>query len=468
MAVLLSLHQSSELKPRPNYPHLNGRPHPPSTAPRLAAKLLGLSMILLTVLVPVADSSLSDIAIITTSIPTMETKMYKFSWQRATFYANGLYYAFWENTGTCEGQTGCLYYATSPDGLTWNTPVNVGVHVTREDFSLTTNSTHAFYARFNETSFFSNSCSRPLLFRAGALSSPIIWQPERVVKPGNTTAQWINPVVRLDSNNQAWIGYMDNSNSVCGGNGIQVPVVIHSQGTNYAAWSGQTILTTAHSAGWAVDLASLPNRAMYAVYWLHTARNSDLHGRLYNGTWLADEQISPVSDLLDTDAFVFSSGTTIHTVWLDTNTRKLSYNTRIPFPPSSGTWGTTVRIATAHCCSNNSFYPIPWTATYEGLTSNIHVYWYNYTHNRIDLYSGLSTNWIGPSLGWNTNQADILSSLTAFHYSSTTLNNATIGVLFIDGSSIRAPVLKYVTENIDPPPSSGPAGGGGGSHIRNL
>src|SRR5207249_3246569 len=140
MAVLLSLHQSSELKPRPNYPHLNGRPHPPSTAPRLAAKLLGLSMILLTVLVPVADSSLSD------------------------------------------------------------------------------------------------SCNRPRLFRAGALSSPIIWQPERVVKPGNTTAQWINPVVRLDSNNQAWIGYMDNSNSVCGGNGIQVPAVIHSQGTNYAAW----------------------------------------------------------------------------------------------------------------------------------------------------------------------------------------------------------------------------------------
>src|SRR5881397_2509153 len=89
MAVLLSLHQSSELKPRPNYPHLNGRPHPPSTAPRLAAKLLGLSMILLTLLVPVADSSLSNIAIITTSIPTMETKMYKFSWQRATFYANG-------------------------------------------------------------------------------------------------------------------------------------------------------------------------------------------------------------------------------------------------------------------------------------------------------------------------------------------------------------------------------------------
>ena len=114
------------------------------------------------------------------NVPKGESKLYKLSTERSSFYAIGLYWLFWENGGTCEGQSGCLYYATSPDGVSWSTPVNVGVHISREDYSVVSNTTHVFYARYNETSFFSTTCNRALLFRVGTLASPIIWNPEQV------------------------------------------------------------------------------------------------------------------------------------------------------------------------------------------------------------------------------------------------------------------------------------------------
>lgn len=389
------------------------------------------------------------------SIPSSETKLYKYSWERASFYAKGLYWAFWENTGTCEGQSGCLYYAASSDGLSWNTPVNVGVHITREDFSVATNSTHVFYARFNETVFFSNTCNHALLFRAGTLGSLITWQSEQVVKPGDSTHEWLNPDLKLDTNNQAWIGFSDDDNSACGGTGVQVPAVVQSQGTGYSAWSPETVLTTAHNRSWAVDLAALPDGRMYAIYWLQSSLTADLHGRIYNGTWQPDEQVSPAADILDTDAFVFSSGSKVYAVWLDTTTRNLSFNARTPFSSGSGTWGSAVRIARSECCSNSAFYPVPWTAGYDSSSSSVHIYWYNYTQNRIDLYSGLANTWIGPSIGWGTNQADQLASLSAFQYSAPVGVTNTIGILFIDASTTSTPSLKFTTDMIDPPTVGG-------------
>ena len=417
----------------------------------------------------IADETLSGPSIVPATIPHSETKLYKLSTERASFYANGLYWVFWENTGTCEGQNGCLYYATSPDGLTWNTAVNVGVHVNREDFSVITNSTHAFYARYNETSFFSTNCNRALLFSVGMLTDTVAWQPEQVVRAGNATASWLNPVLRLDSNNQAWIGYLDYSNTGCGGNGIEVPAVVHSEGTNYGSWTGYTYLSTSLSRNWVVDLASLPGGAMYAIYSIYDNPISYLRGRLFNSTWSPEENVSPVSDLIDNDAFVFSAGYTLFAVWLDTNTRTLSFNSRVFSGPSLGTWNATVRIATSECCTSKSGYPIPWTATYDARTSKIYMFWYNYTLNRIDLYSGLSGTWTGPILGWSTVSADSLTSLTTFQYSVSTGTNNTIGIAFIDSSSTSTPVLKYEVDKITPPPTtSGGAGGGGGGHVSFL
>ena len=257
---------------------------------------------------------------------------------------------------------------------------------------------------------------------------------------------------------------MENSKTTCLGNGNEAPAVIHSAGTDYTSWQGYTYLTTALSHNWVVDLTPLPRGAMYAIYSIYDTPRADLRGRLFNSTWQAEEQISPSTDVVDTDAFVFSTGNAVFAVWLDTTTRTLSYNGRIFSSPSSGIWNTTVRIASAECCSAKTSYPVPWTATYDPIALQVHIYWYNYTLNRIDLYTGLSTTWTGPLLGWTTVNADNLVSLTAFQYSTNTGTVATIGIAFIDNSTQSSLNLKYETETMSLPPVW-PAPSPGGSRV---
>ncbi len=291
--------------------------------------------------------------------PGIGEKEFKFAWQRSTFFAGGFYWAFWVNSGTCEGQNGCLYYSSSADGVTWAIPTNLGVHVNREDFSVATDGTHAYYTRYNETSYFASTCNRALLFRQGSISGgSISWQKENVVIRGNLTTAFINPNLKLDSNGQAWIGYLYSSTSTCGGNGTEQPRAIHSSGTNYGSWSSQTVLSTAHDGNWAVDLTSLGDGAMYFTYWLDSSPTTatDLHGRLYNSTFFPDQRISSPSDKVDGNAFVFSSGATVYAVWLDENLQRLVFASTTFKSPSTETWNTPVTIAKSECCSLSSGY----------------------------------------------------------------------------------------------------------------
>jgi len=60
----------------------------------------------------------------------------------------------------CEGMGGCLFYTSSLHGASWVSPVNVGIHVTDSDWSIVTNNTYVFYARYNEPSLTPSATSR--------------------------------------------------------------------------------------------------------------------------------------------------------------------------------------------------------------------------------------------------------------------------------------------------------------------
>ena len=156
--------------------------------------------------------------------------VYESSYQNPGFYAQGRYWVFYEDSSaTCEGQGGCFFYTSSTDGVNWALPTNVGKHVTDSDWSIVTDGIHAFYARYNESSFDSN-CNRALLYGTGLLDAggTIVWQQEQIVRSASSTATFPNEVISIDSNGQIWIGYQEDNQKACGGNGQETPHIIHA------------------------------------------------------------------------------------------------------------------------------------------------------------------------------------------------------------------------------------------------
>lgn len=165
---------------------------------------------------------------------TGDSSVYQSSYQNPGFYAQGRYWVFYEDSSfTCEHQTGCLFFTSSQDGSSWATaPTNVGIHVTDNDWSVVTDGAGAFayYVRYNETSFDSNS-NQTLLFGKGQLNSPgvgqISWQPEQRVLNQSPTARFPNDVIGVDSLGQVWIGYELNNVTLVN----RSPHIIHSNST---------------------------------------------------------------------------------------------------------------------------------------------------------------------------------------------------------------------------------------------
>src|SRR5438046_3135027 len=185
---------------------------------------LGMSFAAVSELARPAGAVSNNSHIVTT---TSDRNVYQSSYQNPGFYAGGRYWVFYEDlSGVCEGQPGCFLFTSSTDGVTWMAPTNIGKHVTENDWSIATDGTHAFYTRYNESSF-DTECNRALLYGTGSLGTggTIVWQPEQVVKSPSLTSAFPNDVISIDSNNQIWIGYQEHD--LCGG-GSQTPHVIHS------------------------------------------------------------------------------------------------------------------------------------------------------------------------------------------------------------------------------------------------
>lgn len=321
---------------------------------------------------------------------TSDKTVYESSFQNFGFYAEGRYWVFFENTMfVCENMTGCLFFTSSTDGASWTGPVNVGIHVTDSDWSIASDAKHVFYVRYPEH-FFDSVCNLPLLVGRGVLhrGGSITWQAEQTVLSGGPQTIFLNDVIRIDSKDQLWVGYQELSAGRCGGSGDQTPHVIHSAGTDYTLWTGDTVLSKAHSNNWDIDIAALPGGQVFAAYWINTF---DLHGRLFNGTvWGSEEQISYPSDSTDVNSFVFASGANVYAIWYDTNSETFRFGSRI----SNGQWAIeNIGTGEAKSATDLGRYSLPVTATFDPSQSKFYLYWFNTTRGAIDQWSGSGNSW---------------------------------------------------------------------------
>jgi hypothetical protein len=353
-----------------------------------------------------------------------------------SFFAQGLIWMFYEDSAlTCESQSGCLLYTTSSTGSSWATPTNVNVHVTDSDFSVYTDGSNVYYARYNEATFQSD-CGRNVQFRTGTLvgtSGTINWQPEQTALTAGSTFTYQNEEIIIDSNGQAWIAFLSDNRGACGGDGTELPQIIHSSGNNYASWTTPTTLSTAHSSNWHIALASLGAGQIYAAYWLG---NSDTHGKLYNGsTWGADEQISATTTKNDVNAWLFNSGTNLYVIYFDNNPETFNFASR----SSTGTWTTNIigvgesRTGTSF---SSSYYAFPDAASYDPTHTKFYLFWMNATNQRIDEWTGSGSSWTKTTKLVGTTAVPYPDSITSFITSSPTNSfPATGGIFYVSGSS---------------------------------
>src|SRR6266571_4365787 len=321
-------------------------------------------------------------------------------------------------------------YTSSTNGSKWAPASTIPVHVTDYDFSVYSDGSNVYYVRYNETSF-ETTCGRNLQFRVGALSTAgtIAWQPEQTVATGASNRSYPDDEIVVDSNGQVWIAYMIANKTECGRTGTDRPQVIHSTGTNYASWTGNTTLcvSVCHSDIWHIALTSLGNGEVYASYWLP---NRDLHGRLYNNVWQAEEQISTTTTTSDTNAWLFSSGTNVYAIYYDNSTESLNLSSRT----STGTW-TINRIGTGESHTGTlafspSYFSLPDTASFDSINNRFYVFWMNATNHAIDQWAGSGSNWTRTTGVVSTGTVTYPDSITSFIQSTPTV----LGSIFYTSS----------------------------------
>lgn len=371
------------------------------------------------------------------------------SYLASSFYAQGLIWLFFEDSSkTCESLTGCLLYTSSSTGSTWATPTNLGVHVTDSDFSVFTDGTNVYYARYDEFVYESN-CGKNIQFRTGSLvgsSGTISWQPEQTALKGASSTSYPDDEITVDSNGQVWIAFMSASLSNCG-NGNDLPQIIHSSGTNYGSWSSPFTLCVLSgstcaggSSNWHLALASLGSGQIYAAYWLS---KYGPHGRLYNGTsWGTDEQISSATST-DVNNWLFNSGTNLYMIYFDSAHETFNFATR----SSSGTWtSNTIGFGEAYASTSNPafqgcsyspcYYSLPDAASYDSTHGQFYLFWMNSTLQQIDEWKGAGSSWTKTTKILGTTAVPYPDSITSFITSSPTNNFPTTGgIFYISGSS---------------------------------
>lgn len=365
---------------------------------------------------------------------TGDRTFFESSYLRTSFYAKGLIWLFYEDSRfTCEHQTGCMVYTTSPNGTHWAPATRVAVHITDSDFSVYTNGTNVFYTRYNETSYDSR-CGRNLQFGLGALNTlgTIAWQPEQTVFVGAANRAYPDDEITVDSNGQVWIAYLIDNNSACGGSGTERPVIIHSAGTNYASWpsSGNMTLclSACHSLNWHISLVSLGSGQIYSLYWIS---KFGIHGRLYNGTgWGNEETIS--TDVTEVNDWLFNSGTSIYAVYFDNTTETYNFATR----SSIGAWTISlIGVAETHSGTlafSPSYYSLPDAASYDAKDNLFDLFYMNATSQRIDQWTGFGSSWTLTTGLISAPTVPYPDSITSFIQSATT----TVGSIFyISGST---------------------------------
>jgi hypothetical protein len=364
--------------------------------------------------------------------PNVDTQPFGYPWDGNGFYAQGRSWIFYLNWGDCGdyGATVCLNYATSTNSLAWST-YNLGI-ASASTPSAVTNGTHVFYARYEGED---SKSGEQIMFRVGALhpDGTIAWQPEVVARSGVSGVFFYSLSMRISSTGQAFIAYQSAGSSW----GAGYPFVIRSNGADYSTWQQETQVSTS-SDQWRFSLVSLSSGQMYILYWPFWGT---LRGRLWtNGTWGAEERVTPGHTHVQNIAFSFSpEGSTVYAIWQDRSSQKIQFASR------TGSWNPPETIARADTGNDPR-----WTASYDPLQGKWYIMYYNYTSNLIYQYSGTPGNWSLQTPLWNT-QATIPAMAIGSFYNSGRVNSSTsvLGVFWMQSNNPEVDAqLMFANETI--------------------
>jgi hypothetical protein len=302
--------------------------------------------------------------------------------QRKAFFANERYWVFYSD-GTN------FVYSSSIDGETWDTPTTIRPATAGYRCSIFFNGTYVYYAVSQPT------LGTALVFRQGAPNSTggITWlADEQIAVAGETGIMYRDPMIAVDSEGYALIGYKRYNNT----DGTTYPWITKS-GDNNGTW-GRTpspfpyqLNSTYSAASWNYAIAPLTDRKFYVTYGHSKAR---MYGRLYDGTNMGDMETVTSSKVGQTWSHsTVNQGDHVHMVFKKAFTHELIYINRTY---GSG-WGSEEEIQSATATDVSPVLSI------DKSTNDLYCFWSN--NNRIyykkrsgSLWDPSATDWIDESL----------------------------------------------------------------------
>jgi hypothetical protein len=239
-------------------------------------------------------------------------------YQRKTFFANGLYWLFYDN-GTN------LYYTSSTDGLTWNAPNPVASTQSASAVSIWYNgSLHYAIADAN--------AGDPVTYHQGVITGNTIqWTHNQTVMPGKTTYEYYNAYVTVDSNGIPWVScirYDENAGATTPFN-ILISRAKTASGEEWT--TPETLVETDSFYPLRPCLMSLPAQRMYAIY----GSQNGFRGKLWDGSkWLQTENITNRSPVHDFGYSAVSFNGEIHLTFTEKTSNNIMYYKRL----TNGNW----------------------------------------------------------------------------------------------------------------------------------
>ncbi len=234
--------------------------------------------------------------------------------QRKGFYAEGLFWAFYNRDLTDAG------WEFSSDGTTWTGAfTSIGYTLRGHDFSICFDGTYIHYARWDAS-------IHDLFYRRGTPvnDGTITWSAdEQLIHAGISISTYKYPCITVDTDGYAWIGVLDTTGA------DDLPAVLKNANVD-GTWTLDFAyeLSAVDDSNWRACPVPLTDGKVYVIY----CRNYQAPlGNLWNGAaWVGEE-----NNLADYNIYLgygFSAvalGNNVHFVYNRHDTYQIRHNERV-------------------------------------------------------------------------------------------------------------------------------------------
>jgi hypothetical protein len=260
--------------------------------------------------------------------------------QRKTFYANGYFWVFY-----CDGNN--LLYKTSSDGVTWSAATIVRACSAGEYFDV------GYFPDYSTSYvYYAYAGGGSLIYRRGTISgNSITWEAEVTIY----TLTWFNPAIAILSDGRIIVGA-----NLLSGTTFYAYAWTNPNNDGSGSWS-YTYMGRTGSDPFKFSAVPLTAGKGYLLYIVSTT----LYGRLYSGSWYAEDNITTVSSSSNHYSAT-AEDDEVHVAYYSAAT---SYTKAYRKRSSGGVWGSEETIYTMSADHYGD------TITIDPVTGDIYVFW---------------------------------------------------------------------------------------------